>query len=96
MEELANDVGGCSDAEDDGAEDLLPPWQQQHWVLPPAAVGPDPLSFGQTHGAVTFPPVLLAVGEVVTVVYRGGGGGQKSVNWGFYFSTFQESLYHYC
>lgn len=78
MEELADDVGSGSDAEDDGAEDLLPPWQQQHWVLSPATVSPCPISLYQAYGAVTFLPVTLGVGEVVTVIYR--GEKQKSVN----------------
>lgn len=70
MEELANDVRGGSDAENDGAEDLLPPRQQQNRVLPPAAVRLGPLPINQDHGAVTFPTGALVVGEVVAVVYR--------------------------
>lgn len=69
MEELADDVGGGSDAEDDGAEDLLPPGQQQHGVLSPAALTSCPVSLYQADRTVTFPPVELAVGEVA-VVYR--------------------------
>lgn len=69
MEELADDVGGGSDAEDDGAEDLLPPGQQQHGVLSPAALTSCPVSLYQAYSTVTFPPVELAVGEVA-VVYR--------------------------
>lgn len=69
VEELADDVGGGGDAEDDGAEDFLPPWQQQHGVLSPASLAARPVSFYHTHGAVT--PVAPSVGEVVAVVYRG-------------------------
>lgn len=69
MEELADDVGGGGDAEDDGAEDFLPPWQQQHGVLSPASLAARPVSLYHTHGAVT--PVAPSVGEVVAVVYRG-------------------------
>lgn len=69
MEELADDVGGGGDAEDDGAEDFLPPWQQQHGVLSPASLAARPVSLYHAHGAVT--PVAPSVGEVVAVVYRG-------------------------
>lgn len=69
MEELAHDVGGGGDAEDDGAEDLLPPGQQQHGVLPPATLRPRPALLYQADGAVAFLPVQLAVGEEVAVVY---------------------------
>lgn len=68
VEEPADDVGGGSDAEDDGAEDFLPPGQQQHRVLPPAVVRARLISLYQTDGTFTFLPVILAVGEVVTVV----------------------------
>lgn len=44
MEELADDVGGGNNAEDDGAEDLLPPGQQQHGVLSPATLTSRPIS----------------------------------------------------
>lgn len=37
MEELANNVGGGNNAEYDGAQNFLPPGQQEHWVLLPAA-----------------------------------------------------------
>lgn len=83
VEEFADDVGGGGDAEDDGAEDLLPPWQQQYGVLPPAAVTPCTVSFYQAYGTFTFLPVTLAVGEVVSVVY-----GEKSRNLSVGFSGF--------
>lgn len=70
VEELADDVGGGGDAEDDGTEDLLPPGQQQHRVLSPATLTPCPISLYQANSSVTFLPVTLAVGEVVAVVYR--------------------------
>lgn len=77
MEELAYDVGGGGDAEDDGAQDLLPPGQEQHGVFVPAAGGLRPASFDHAHRAVPLLPVALAVGEVVAVVYgRKRGGGQ--------------------
>lgn len=69
VEELADDVGGGGDAEDDGAQDFLPPWQQQHGVLSPASLAARPVSLYHAHGAVT--PVAPSVGEVVAVVYRG-------------------------
>lgn len=78
VEELADDVGGGGDAEDDGAEDLLPPGQQKHRVLSPATLTSSTIPLYQADGTVTFPPVTLAVGEVVTVVY--GEEKQKSVS----------------
>lgn len=33
MEELADDIGGGSDAEDDGTQNLFPPGQEQHGVF---------------------------------------------------------------
>lgn len=78
MEELADDVGGGGDAENDGAEDFLPPGQQQHGVLSPASLATRPVSLYQAHGAVT--PVAPAVGEVVAVVCR--GDKKKSVSRG--------------
>lgn len=68
VEELADDVGGGGDAEDDGAQDFLPPGQQQNGVLPPANLGPRHVPIYQAHGAVTFLPVAPAVREVVAVV----------------------------
>lgn len=68
VEELADDVGGGGDAEDDSAENFLPPGQQQHRVLPPTIVWAPLVSLYQTNGTFTFLPVMLAVGEVVTVV----------------------------
>lgn len=68
MEELADDVGGGGNAEDDGAEDLFPPGQQQHGVLPPATLTSRPISLYQAYGTVTFLPVTLVVGEIVAVV----------------------------
>lgn len=70
MEELADDVGGRGDAEDDGAEDFLPPGQQQHRVLSPTTLSSRPISLYQAYSTVTFPSVTLTVGEVVAVVYR--------------------------
>lgn len=78
MEELADDVGGGGDAEDDGAQDLLPPGQQQHGVLPPAIVARHPVSLYQAHSAVAFLPETLAIGEVVAIVCT--AGGQKSLS----------------
>lgn len=78
MEEFADDVGGGGNAEDDGAEDLLPPGQQQHRVLSPANLAPRPISLYQAHGTVAFLPVTLAVREVVAVVC--GEEKQKSVS----------------
>lgn len=73
VEELADNVGGGGDAEDDRAEDFLPPGQKQYRVLSPATVGPHLVSFYQAHGAVALPSVTLAIGEVVTVVWREKG-----------------------
>lgn len=70
MEELADDVSGGSDAEDDCPDNLLPPGQQQHGVLPPTVLRPCPVLADQTHGAIPFLPVALAVREVVAVVYK--------------------------
>lgn len=71
MEELPDDVGGGGDAEHDGSEDLLPPGQQQHGVLPPAALSSVPVPLYQADGRAAFLPGALAVGEVVPVVCGG-------------------------
>lgn len=68
MEELADDVGGGGDAEDDSAEDFLPPGQQQHRVLSPATVSPRSISRNQAHSTATFPSIALAIGKVVAIV----------------------------
>lgn len=68
MEELPDDVGGGGDAEHNGSEDLLPPGQQQHGVLPPAALSSFPVSLYQADRSAALLPVTLAVGEVVPVV----------------------------
>ena len=81
MEELADDVRSGGDAEDDGAEDLLPPGQQQHGVLFPATLAIRYISLYQAYGTVTFLPVTLVEGEVVTIVYR-EEKGEISL-WGF-------------
>lgn len=70
MKELADDVGGGGDAEDDGAEDLLPPGQQQHRVFSPAVLRGGLVPSNQADGAVAFLPVAFAVGEEVPVVCR--------------------------
>lgn len=78
MEELANNVGGGNNAEYDGAQDLLPPGQQEHWVLLPAptatgitaATVATPLN--EADSRVTFLAQPLPVGEVVAVVWRNG------------------------
>lgn len=70
MEELADDVGGGSDAEEDGADDLLPPGQQQHGVLPPAAPSSCLIPLDQANGSVALLSVDVAVGEVVAVVWN--------------------------
>lgn len=69
MEKLAHNVGGGGNAEDDGAENLLPPGQQQHRILSPTIVTSCPVSLDQTYGTLTFLSVTLAVGEVVAIVY---------------------------
>lgn len=69
MEELADDVGGGGNTEDDSAKDFLPPRQQQYGVLSPATVSPRPISFYQAHGTITFPSITLAIGKVVAIVY---------------------------
>lgn len=68
VEELSDDVGGGGDAEHNGSEDLLPPGQQQHRVLPPATLTSFPVSLYQADRSAAFLPVTLAVGEVVPVV----------------------------
>jgi len=79
VEELADDVGGGGDAEDDGAEDLLPPGQQQHGVLSPATLSPRPVSLYQADGTVAFLPVKLAgMGEVAVVC------GEEKQSWGLW------------
>lgn len=70
MEELADDVGGGCDAEDDGAQDLLPPGQQQYGVLLPATLIFGAVSLYEADSGVTLLTVTLAIGEVVAVVYR--------------------------
>lgn len=68
MEELPDDIGGGGNTEDDGAEDLLPPGQQQHGVLSPATRLSCPVGLYQADGIVTFLPVMFTVGEVVAIV----------------------------
>lgn len=68
MEELPDDVGGGGDAEHNGSEDLLPPGQQQHRVLPPATLTSFPVSLYQADCSAALLPVTLAVREVVPVV----------------------------
>lgn len=68
VEELADDVGGGCDAEDDGAQDLLPPGQQQYGVLLPATLIFGAVSLYEADSGVTL--FTLAIGEVVAVVYR--------------------------
>lgn len=70
VEELADDVGGGCDAEDDGAQDLLPPGQQQYRVLLPATLISGAVSLYEADSGVTLLTVTLAIGEVVAVVYR--------------------------
>lgn len=70
VEELADDVGGGCDAEDDGAQDLLPPGEQQYGVLLPATLIFGAVSLYEADSGVTLLTVTLAKGEVVAVVYR--------------------------
>ena len=69
VEELADDVSGGGDTEDDGPKNLLPPGQQQHGVLSPATVSARLVWLYQADGALAFLPVTLAEGEVIAVVY---------------------------
>lgn len=72
VEELADDVGGGSDAEDDGAQNLFPPRQQQHRVLPSHRW---PLSIflqQNTHCRLITPvTVTRTVRKVVSIIYIG-------------------------
>lgn len=70
MKELADNVSGGSDAEEDGADDLLPPGQQQHGILPPAAASSRFAPLDQANRSVTLLSVHVAVGEVVAVVWK--------------------------
>lgn len=78
MEELANNIGGGNNAEYNGAQDLLPPGQQEHRVLLSAPTGTaitgailaTPLD--EADSRVTFLAQLLSIGEVVAIVYRDG------------------------
>lgn len=70
MKELADDVGGGSNAEEDGANDLLPPGQQQHGILPPATPASCFIPLDQANGSVALLSVDVAVGEVVAIVWE--------------------------
>ncbi len=72
VEELADDVGGGSDAEDDGAQNLFPPRQQQDRVFPSHLW---PLSIflqKNTHCRLITPvTVTRTVRKVVSIIYIG-------------------------
>lgn len=70
MKELADNVSGGGDAEEDGADDLLPPGQQQHGILPPATASSRFVPLYQANSSVTLLSVDVAVGEVVAVVWK--------------------------
>lgn len=70
MKELADDVGGGSNAEEDGANDLLPPGQQQHGILPPATSSSCFIPLDQANRSVALLSVDVAVGEVVAIVWK--------------------------
>lgn len=70
MKELADDVGGGCDAEEDGPDDLLPPGQQQHGILPPATGSPGFIPLYQADRRVPLLSVEVAVGEVVAIVCK--------------------------
>lgn len=70
VKELADDVGGGSNAEEDGADDLLPPGQQQHGILPPATPSSRFIPLDQANGSVALLSVDVAVGEVVAIVWK--------------------------
>lgn len=70
VKELADDVGGGSNAEEDGANDLLPPGQQQHGILPPATPSACFVPLDQANGSVALLSVDVAVGEGVAIVWK--------------------------
>lgn len=78
MEELANNVGGGNNAEYNGAQNLLPPWQQEHRVLLSAPTGTAisaaivATALDEADSRVTFLSQLLSIGEVVAIVCRDG------------------------
>lgn len=72
VEELADDVGGGSDAEDDGAQNLFPPRQQQDRVFP-SHLWPLSIFLQQnTHCRLITPvTVTRTVRKVVSIIYMG-------------------------
>lgn len=68
MEELADDVGGGRYAKKDSAEDFFPPGQQQHRVLLPGTLTSTSVSLYYGDSTVSFLPVVLGVGEKVSIV----------------------------
>lgn len=78
MKELADNVSGGSDAEEDGADDLLPPGQQQHGILPPATASSRFAPLYQANRSVTLLSVDVAVGEVVAIVWKERANQRRS------------------
>lgn len=60
MEELPDDAGGGHDTENNGADDLLQPGQQQKQVFS-ETVRSGYVPFDQTHRVVPFPSVPFVV-----------------------------------
>lgn len=78
MKEFADNVSGGSDAEKDGADDLLPPGQQQHGILPPATASSRFVPLYQANRRVMLLSVDVAVGEVVAVVWKERANQRRS------------------
>lgn len=77
MEELADDVGGGSDAEDDGAQDLFPPRQEQHGVFSSHLRVLAILLQQNTDGRLITPTaVTWTIRKVVSVIYVGKNRGR--------------------
>lgn len=72
VEELADDVGGGCDAEDDGAQNLFPPRQQQYRIFP-SHLWPLSIFLQQnTHCRLITPvTVTRTVWKVVSIIYMG-------------------------
>lgn len=70
MEELADYVGGGSDAEDDGTQNLLPPWQQQHRIFPSHRWALSILLQQNTYCRLITPVTITrTVWNVVSIIY---------------------------
>lgn len=71
MEEPAHNEGCCYDTEQDGPQDLLPPVQQEHGVLPADVLAVAGV-VQESHSNLGAPlvPVPLVVWQIVSVIFK--------------------------